>query len=122
VNAVQAKPAGGLLGGLSKNPNVSAYAKGRQMENAAALGFENAQRSQKADVDQMQQESSQRQLRSSNAASQAANQSQERIAASNANTRSSVFDTSMGFDYAALQKRRNLDLQQALLNGVARSF
>lgn len=116
------KPSGGLLGGLSSNPNVGAFAKGRRMENAAGLGLDNAQQSQKAALEQMQQDSGLRQQRAANAADRAANESQERMQQSNLRSQGAVFDTSMGFDYAALQKRRNLDLQQSLLNGIARSF
>lgn len=119
---IQAKPSKGLLSGLAPTPNVSAFAKGQQMTNQAALGMENAKKQQETAVDQMQEDSQQRQRQSQNAASRAGNESQERVGAGNLANRANVFNVGMGFDYASLQKRRQLDLQQTLLNGLAREF
>lgn len=112
----------GLLSGLSGNPNVSAFAKGRSMGAAAEMGMDRAQKQQEMGVDQMQADSQMRQRQSQNYATRFGNEAQERVAQGNLNTRQNVFNIGMGFDYAALQRRKNLNLQQALMYGAARDF
>jgi hypothetical protein len=92
------------------------------MQDASALNMDREQKNQDLSLKQMQDESQQRLAASRNSAQKAANASQERLGAGAAQSRASVFDVGMGFDYAALQKRRSLNLQQALLNGMARDF
>lgn len=115
-------PQGRLLSGLSRKPNIGAFEKGISMRDAAALGMERAQNDQKMGTQQMQEESQQRQRDSQNKTTQLGNAAQERTRRGEMQNRRQVFDTQMGFDYAGLQKRRSLDLQQALLNSAARSF
>lgn len=118
-----AKPKTGLLGGLrTTNPNVSAFAKGQAMAGQAALGMERAKGAQEMGVQQMQQDSQLRQQEGQNKAQRAGNESQQRIAEGDLDSRRSVFDTSMAYDYAGLQKRNRLNFQQALINGMARDF
>lgn len=112
---------GGVLSGLRSNPNAAAFGKGRRMEAAAGLGLENAKSAQQSANDQMRQESARRQQTAANATAKSDNETQERMQSAGLRNRASVFDASMKYDYAALNKRRRLDLQQALLNNLARS-
>jgi hypothetical protein len=109
-----------LLSGLS--PKSSPFAKGQAMQAASGLNMDREQKNQDFALKQMQDNSQQRQAMARNSAQQAANASQERTARRSADSRSSLFDVNMGFDYASLQKRRQLGLQQMLLNGLARDF
>jgi hypothetical protein len=120
VNAIGFNPGSRLLSGLSSK--ASPMAKGLAMQDASALNMDREQKNQDLSLKQMQDESQQRLAASRNSAQKAANASQERLGAGAAQSRASVFDVGMGFDYAALQKRRSLNLQQALLNGMARDF
>jgi hypothetical protein len=120
VNAIGFNPGSRLLSGLSRK--ASPLAKGQAMQAASALNMDREQKNQDFALKQMQDDSQQRQAASRNSAQQFANASQERMAAGAAANRSVAFDMGMGFDYAAMQKRRNLNLQQALLNGMARDF
>ena len=115
------KPAG-LLGGLASNPNVSAFAKGKAMESNATIGLQKSQKDQESAVSQMQEDSQQRQRQSQNFASRAGNESQERMRANELGDRRSAFEVGMGFDYASMMKKRQLDFKQTLLNGLSRSF
>lgn len=114
-----AKP---LLSGLSPSPNVAAAAKGQQMQGQAALGMERAQQQQESALNSAQGEVQRRAQSSRNAASRFGNEMQEGIANAQQDTRRNVFDVGMGFDYAALQRRNQLNLRQSLLNGIARDF
>lgn len=120
MNAVGFNPGSQLLSGLARK--ASPFAKGQAMQAASALNMDREQKNQEFALKQMQDESQQRQAAARNSAQQAANASQERSATGDSQARASVFDMGMGFDYASLQKRRNLNLQQALLNGMARDF
>lgn len=121
-NAVGFNPSGRLLAGLSTKGDVGAFAKGQAMADAAALNMDRQQKNQELGMQQMQAQSSQRQKEASNQANRAGNESQERVQAGNLANRRDVFNTDMGFNYAALQRRNHLNLQQALLNGMARNF
>ena len=115
-------PGKSLLSGLSKKPNVSAYGKGLAMGAAADLGLEREQQNQKFGVQQMQADSEQRLGESKNRAARAGNAAQERTAGGELAARRQQFDTGMAFDYAALRRRQSLNLQQALMGGIARDF
>lgn len=112
--------AGSVLSGLAARS--SPFGKGQAMQAASGLNMDREQKNQDFAVKQMQDESQQRQQASRTAAARSSNESQERTAAANAASRSNVFDVGMRFDYAGLQKRQQLNLQQALLNGIARDF
>jgi len=123
ANAVGFNPGSSLLSGLSKKGgDVGAFAKGQAMANAANLNMDRQKQNQDFGTQQMQQESQLRQQGNQNQAQRAGNEIQERVAQGGLNTRKNVFDTGMQFDYGALQKRRNVQLQQTLLNNLARDF
>lgn len=115
-------PGKSLLSGLGSNRDVSAYTKGQQMQGDAALGMQRAQSQQESSVSSAQSEIQRRMRAAQNSANRFGNEAQERIAGSQLDNRRSVFDIGMGFDYAALNRRRQLNLQQSLLNGIARDF
>lgn len=117
-----ANQSGGLLSGLSRNRDVSAFARGRQMAGGAELGMERAQKQQQIGVDQMQQDSRQRQQTAQNYASRAGNEAQERTAGRQLDNQRSVFDIGMNYNYAQANAQRRNSFQQALLNTVSRGF
>ena len=116
------QPSGGLLSGLSKNPNVSAFARGSQMARRADLGMGRAQKQQQVGVDQMQQDSQQRQQTAQNYASRAGNEAQERTAGRQLDNQRTVFDLGMKYNYAQANAQKQNSFQQALLNTVARGY
>lgn len=122
AQAVGFNPGRGLLSGLSKKGDVGAYAKGTAMKDAAGLNMDRQSQNQEFGVQQMQQQAQLRQQGSQNKAQRAGNESQERMRAADLESRRQVFDTGMGYDYAALRKRQQNQLQQTILNGLARSF
>lgn len=111
----------GLLSGLrTKQPgDVGAFAKGQAMQGAAALGLESAKQNQQMGMKAEQQESQMRQAQSQLAAGKAQNSTQEQMAAGALANRQRNFNLGNAFDYAGLQKRKQLQWQQALLNNVA---
>lgn len=115
-------PGSKLLSGLSQKGSVGAYAKGQAMADAAGLGMDRESKNQQFGVQQMQQDSQLRQQGNQNKAQVAGNDSQYRMQKGGMDSRDSVFNTGMGYDYAALQKRRQTQLQQSLLNNLARDF
>jgi hypothetical protein len=92
------------------------------MAAAAGLNLEAANQNQQFGLQQMQDESSLRQKDSQNKSQRAENESQGRMMKGALASRKNVFDTSMNFDYAGLRKRQGLQIQQALLNNLAREF
>lgn len=122
AQAVGFNPGRGLLSGLSKKGDVGAYAKGTAMKDAAGLNMDRQSKNQEFGVQQMQQQAQLRQQGSQNKAQRAGNEAQERMRAADLEGRRQVFDTGMGYDYAALRKRQQNQLQQTILNGLARSF
>lgn len=108
-----------MLSGLSKR---SPFAQGQAMQAASGLGMDREKQNQEFALKQMQDDSQQRQAAARNAAQQATNASQERMRSGDLANRASTFDMGMGFDYASLQKRQQLNLQQSLLNGLAKDF
>jgi hypothetical protein len=120
MNAAGFNTSPSVLSGLSRK--ASPLAKGRAMQAGADLGMEREKSAQELSLQRMQDESQQRQTGARNAAQQASNASQERQQSGALASRGSVFDMGVGFDYAGLQKRRQLNLQQSLLNGLARDF
>jgi|688.fasta_scaffold2041463_1 hypothetical protein len=115
-------PKKSLLSGLAPDRNVTAFAKGQQMQASAAMGMDRAQKQQEMGVSQMQEDAQQRQRTAQNYTSRFGNEAQERNAAANLDNRRNVFDLGMNFSYAALQRNKNLNLQQALFNSAARNF
>jgi hypothetical protein len=115
-------PKKSLLSGLAPDRNVSAFTKGQQMQNAATMGMDRAQKQQEMDVSQMQEDAQQRQRTAQNYTTRAGNEAQERTAGATLDNRRNVFDLGMNFGYAGLQRRNQLNLQQALLSGAARNF
>lgn len=115
-------PKKSLLSGLAPDRNVAAFAKGQQMQNAATMGMDRAQKQQEMGVSQMQEDAQQRQRTAQNYTTRAGNEAQERTAGASIDNRRNVFNVGMDFSYAALQRRKALDIQQSLLNGAARDF
>ena len=95
---------------------------GKAMAAQAGLGLDQASKDQEFGVQQMQADSQLRQQENQNKAQRAGNESEARMQKGALDSRRTVFDTSMNFDYAALQKRRQMQLKQSLLNSVARDF
>ena len=111
-----------VLSGLTGNPNVKAFGKARGMEASAGLGMEQAQQDQKYGLAQMQADSQSRQQEAANRTMRATNETQEQAQAGDLRNRMGVFNTGMAFNYANLQRQRQLAIQQTLLNGLARNF
>lgn len=107
-----------MLAGLKRSGDVGAFAKGQGMAAAAGLNLESANQKQQLGVQQMQDDSRLRQQDSQNKAQRAENDSQSRMMKGALDSRKSVFDANMAFDYAGLRKRQGLQIQQALLNSV----
>ena len=120
--AVGFNPSSRLLSGLSPKPNVGAYAKGKAMQAASGLEMDREAQNQKMGVQQMQQDSQQRQQQNQTSAQRGANESRERMQGAELDSRRSVFDVGNQFNYATLQRRNQINLQQSVLNGLARSF
>jgi len=114
-------PKKSLLSGLG-SPDVSAFAKGRSMGGAAENAMNAAQQRQEMAVDSANSESQRNQRSAQNMASRFGNQMQESVGQSNLDTRKNVFGIGMDYDYAALQRRRQINLKHALIQGVARDF
>lgn len=118
-----AAPKQGVLGGLNKpSPSVAAFAKAKQMEAAAGLGMDREQKAQERGLQQMQDDSSLRQRENQNSAQRASNDIEARVQQGSLDSRRNVFNASQNYDYAALQKRQQVQMKQALLNNLARSF
>lgn len=115
------QPKKSLLSGLG-SPDVSAFAKGRAMGGAAENSMTAAQQRQEMQVDQANADSQRNQRQAQVNASRLGNEAQERMGQNSLATRQNVFNIGMNFDYAALQRRRQMNLQQALLQGAARDF
>lgn len=110
-----------LLSGLSSK-KASPFAKGQAMQAASGLAMDREQKNQDFSVKQMQDDTQARQQQSRNYAQRASNESQERMRKDDIDTQGKTFDIGMNYDRAALQKRRWTQLQQTLLNGLARDF
>lgn len=122
TQAVGFNPGSKLLSGLSKKGDVGAFAKGQAMADAAGLNMDRQKSNQDFGVEQMKQDSQLRQQGNQNMNSRALNGVQESTAKGALDSRRNVFNTGMNFDYAALQKRQQTQLQQSLLNNLARDF
>ncbi len=90
------------------------------MAGAAGLNMEREKANQDFGVEQMRQQSQLRQQGNQNMGRHAMNSVQENDARGQMSHRARVFDMGMNFDYASLQKRRSNQLQQSLLNQLAR--
>lgn len=121
-NATGFSPNARLLSGLSKKPNVSAFAKGKAMADASGLNMDRESKNQEFGLQQMNEASQQKQQLDQQAAQRAGNASRERQGNAELTNRNAVFNMGMNFDYAALQKRQDTSLKQTLLNGLARDF
>jgi hypothetical protein len=121
--AVGQNPSKQLLSGLTKKTgDAGAFGKGQAMAAAAGLGMDREQKNQEFGVQQMKEDSQLRQQGNQNMAQRAGNEVDARMQKGALDSRRSVFDTGMNFDYAALRKRKQTNLQQALLNNMARDF
>lgn len=122
ANAVGQKPGNSVLSGLRGKGDAGAFAKAQGMSAAAGLNLDAANQNQQFGLQQMQDDSSLRQKDSQNKSQRADNESQGRMMKGALDSRKSVFDTNMAFDYAGLRKRRDLQIQQALLNTMTREM
>ena len=116
-NAVGFNPSSRLLGGLSKKGS-----SGQAMAAAAGLNMDRAKQNQQLGTQQMQQQSELAQGAARNRMAALGNQSQERMQGEQLNHRRNLFDTQMGWQYAGLNRQRQLSMQQTLLNNLARDF
>lgn len=121
-NAVGFNPGGRLLGGLSKKGSAGQAAYGQAMAASAGLNMDRAKQNQQLGVQQMQQRSELSQGNARNRMAALGNQSQERTQQAQLDNRRSLFDTQMGWQYAGLNKQRQLAMQQTLLNNLARDI
>lgn len=119
-NAVGFNPGQSVLGGLRTRGAAAPFAKGQAMAAAAGLNMEAAKQNQQLGMQDMENQSQQRLASARNQAQRAGNESQERIQRGSLANKSAAFDLGTRFDYAGLQKRRDLQWQQALLNNFAR--
>jgi hypothetical protein len=116
-------PSKQLLSGLTKKTgDAGAFGKGQAMAAAAGLNMDREQKNQEFGVQQMKDDSQLRQQGNQNMAQRAGNEVDARMQKGALDSRKSVFDTGMNFDYASLRKRQQTNLQQALLNNMARDF
>lgn len=121
-NAVGFNPSGRLLGGLSKKGPAGQSAYGQAMAASAGLNMDRAKQNQQLGVQQMQQRSDLAQQGARNQMAALGNQSQERMKEAEMDNRRSTFDRGMGWQYAGLNRRRQLEMQQTLLNNLSRDF
>jgi hypothetical protein len=116
-------PSKQLLSGLTKKTgDAGAFGKGQAMAAAAGLNMDREQKNQEFGVQQMKDDSQLRQQGNQNMNRRALNDVDARMQKGALDSRKSVFDTGMNFDYASLRKRQQTNLQQALLNNMARDF
>lgn len=116
-------PSKQLLSGLTKKTGeAGAFGKGQAMAASAGLNMDREQKNQEFGLQQMKDESQLRQQGNQNQAQRAGNDVDSRMQQEALASRRAVFDTGMNFDYAALRKRQQMNLQQALLNNMARDF
>lgn len=109
-----------VLSGLTKK--ASPYGTGLAMQAGSQLRLEQEKKNQDFGVDQMQAQSQQRQQAARTSAQHAANSMQERSQASDLAARAGAFEIGKQYDYAALQRRPYMQLQQMLINNAARDF
>lgn len=110
---------GGVLAGLSSK---SPFAKGLAMQSQADLGMSREHSNYQLAMQRMQDNSQLRQQQSRNMAQGAVNASQERTARGAMGARKGVFDTDMAYNYAGMNRGRQLRFQQGLLNNLAGEF
>lgn len=121
-NAVGFNPQRSLLGGLSTNGNVGAFAKGQAYQNASGLNMDAAQKNQEFGKKQMQQQSDLRQKQNAIQAETAGHHTQEQLADEGLQNRRTVFDIGMNYDYAQMFKQRQTQLLNTLISHAAREF
>lgn len=113
----------GILSGLTKRSgDAGAFGKGQAFAAQAGLGMEQAQKDQEFGMQQMQADSQLRQQDSQNKTQRLGNESEARMQKGALANQRSVFDMGMNYDYAALQRRKDTQLRQTLLNNLARDF
>ena len=120
--AVGFSPQQRLLGGLSTKGNVGAFAKGQAYQAGAGLQMDREQKNQRFGLEQMQQQSDLRQKQNAISASRAGNETQEQLANEGLQSRKSVFNTGMQYDYAQLRKQQQVGLLNQLIAHSAREF
>jgi len=114
---------GGVLSGLTKRTgDAGAFGKGRAFAAQAGLGMDQAIKEQELGVQQMRDDSQLRQQDSRNKSDKAMNNAEARLQKGALASRKAVFDTTMNFDYAALNRRQYMQRRQSLLNNLARYF
>lgn len=111
------QPKASLLSGL--NPSASMAGKGQSMLGASQRGLAQQQQNQQLGLQEMQQNSQLRQQQASQNAQATQNRTQESLANAQALGRQQAFNTSMGYDYAKLQKGQRMAWKQAALNALA---
>jgi len=121
-NAVGFNPSGRLLGGLSKKGSAGQAAYGQAMAAAAGLNMDRAKQNQQLGTQQMQQQSELAQGNARNQMAALGNQSQERMQGAQLDNRRANFDQQMNWQYAGLNRQRQLSMRQTLLNNLARDF
>jgi hypothetical protein len=92
------------------------------MAASAGLNMDRASQNQQFGVQQMQQRSDLAQSNARNQMSAYGNQIQERMKTREMDNRLGAFDTQMNWNYAGLNKQRQLNMQQALLGNLARDI
>lgn len=120
--AVGFTPKTGLLSGLRSNTTASQAAKGQAMAGAADAEMERQQQNQQFGTQQMQQASQLRQQQAANNQRAQINQVQEQTQQAGMESRNRAFDTSLSYDYAQLRKRQGMAWKQAALNAFARDM
>jgi hypothetical protein len=121
-NAVGFGSGSRLLGGLSTKGAAGQSAYGQAMAASAGLNMDRASQNQQFGVQQMQQRSDLAQSNARNQMSAYGNQIQERMKTREMDNRLGAFDTQMNWNYAGLNKQRQLNMQQALLGNLARDI
>lgn len=111
---------GGLLAGLLPgNTPAQQAAYGQAMQGASQLAMNRAQENMGYQQQQMQNESQQRQQGNQNKAQHAQNASEERMGRGALANRQQQFNIGQQYGYAGINKRRQLGIQQSILNGLA---
>lgn len=120
--AVTSSPKSSLLSGLRTSGNVGAFAKGAAMRSAAGLNMDREHKNQELGMQRMEGESRLRQQGNQVAAQRAGNGIQEGLAGEAMQNRRQVFDLGMDYDYAQMNRQRQMAFLQSLINQQASYF
>ena len=117
-------PGKGLLSGLkgSRKSPAGQMAYGQAMAGAADLNLQKSKQDAQFGMQQLEGEQGLRQAKAQQNARQDVANTQQRTEEAAFENRKDVFDTNMRFSYDQLRKRQQMNLRQALLNQVARSY